>query len=325
VTPKVTVLLPVYGGEAYVGAAVESVLAQTLPDFELLVVDDCGPRRALEIVEGFGDPRIRVLRNERNLGQVRSLNAGLAGARGEYVARLDQDDLCLPERLERQAALLDREPDVALVGTWLHRIDAAGRRLSTQRGRIRDRAELLFLLLTNRLPISHPTVMFRRGAVVDVGGYDPDVRFAEDQDLWRRLVLAGHGARVVEEALVLYRVHETMQSLRNWEEQQANNLRSLDRFVAVVAPGVDPAALRRALTWAGGRADVEADALVDGVVAHVPLSGRERARLRRLLRRRLAAAGVASRTRAAWSPVRAAARRVRPLREAVRLARRAAR
>jgi glycosyl transferase family 2 len=321
VTPKVTVLLPVYGGEEYVAAAVESVLGQTLADLELLAVDDCGPRESIEILERFADPRIRIVRNEENLGQVRSLNVGLAAAQGDYVARLDQDDLCLPERLERQVAVLDAEPETGLVGSWLHRIDSNGRRVSTLRGRIRDRAELVFLLLTNRFPVAHPTATFRRQVALELGGYDPAFRFSEDQDLWRRFVLARHGARVVEQPLVLYRVHETMQSLRNWDEQQANNLRSLDGFVAALTSVAPARELRRALTWES-RLDVDVDALVEDVRKRLPLTDAEVAKLRRLLRLRLAAAGVAARARAVSRPARRSAARVRPLRSLVALGRR---
>jgi glycosyltransferase involved in cell wall biosynthesis len=314
VSPKVTVLLPVYGGEEYIGRAVESVLAQTFADFELLAVDDCGPREAVEIVESFADSRIRVHPNERNLGQVGSLNEGLKLARGEYVARLDQDDICLPERLERQIEALDAEPRAALVGSWLHRIDGQGRRLSTLRGRIGDRAELLYLVLTNRFPVAHPTAMFRRSVAIELGGYDPAFRFAEDQDLWRRMILAGHGAQIVEEPLVLYRVHESMQSLRNWDEQQANNGRSLDGFIAASTTRVPAAELRRSLAWESGAPKVDLDALVGGF----GLSAAESVRLRRLLRRRLALSGLASRVK----PARAGARRIGPLRSLARLVRR---
>ena len=320
-TPKVTVLLPVYGGEKYVAAAVESVLGQTFSDFELLAVDDCGPRASIEVLERFGDPRIRIVRNAENLGQVRSLNVGLAAARGEYVARLDQDDLCLPERLERQVAVLDAEPEAALVGSWLHRIDSNGRRVSTLRGRIRDRAELVFLLLTNRFPVAHPTATFRCEVALELGGYDPAFRFSEDQDLWRRFALARHGARVVEEPLVLYRVHETMQSLRNWDEQQSNNLRSLDGFVAALTSVAPASDLRRALTWEAWL-DVDVGALVEDVRGRLPLTDAEATKLRRLLRLRLAAAGVAMRARAVARPARRSAARVRPLRSLVALGRR---
>jgi glycosyltransferase involved in cell wall biosynthesis len=322
VSPKVTVLLPVYGGEEYVAAAVESVLAQTFQDFELLVVDDCGPRTAIEIVAGFGDPRIRIVRNDENLGQVRSLNAGLAVAQGEYVARLDQDDICLRERLAWQVAVLDAEPETALVGTWLHRIDGSGRRISTLRGHIRDRAELVFLLVTNRFPVAHPTATFRRAVALDVGGYDPAFRFSEDQDLWRRVVLAGHAARVVEEPLVLYRVHETMQSLRNWDEQQQNNLRSLDGFLGALTSAAPATELRRALTWEAGPVEVDVASLVEDVGRRLPLTDAEAEKLRRLLGRRLAAAALAAGARSLWGPARRGAGRVRPLRSLVALGRR---
>src|SRR5205823_6417419 len=104
--------------------AVDSVLSQTYVDFELLLVDDASTDAAVDVLPS--DPRIRILRNERNIGQIPSLNRGLHDARGEYIARLDHDDVCLPHRLERQVELLDRTPDVALAATWTDIVDNSG-------------------------------------------------------------------------------------------------------------------------------------------------------------------------------------------------------
>ncbi len=245
---RVSVLLPVYGGAAHVGAAVESVLAQTYGDFELLVLDDCSPDDSAAIAEGFGDPRVRVVRNERNLGQVATLNRGLREARGELVARLDQDDVCLPERFERQVALLDAEPPVAVVGTWVDVVDEDGRKVDELRTRLDDAVDTIFLILVNRLPLAHPSVMFRREPVLEAGGYDEAVRYCEDNDLWRRLALAGHELRVVPEPLLRYLVHGGQQSSRHWDEQQANNDASIERFVHALAPEADARLVRIAFT-----------------------------------------------------------------------------
>lgn len=247
-TPRLSVVLPVYGGRAHVEQAVASILEQTFGDFEVLVLDDCGPDESAALASASGDPRIRVIRNERNIGQVATLNRGLREARGEYVARLDQDDVCLPTRFERQITALDAEPSVAVVGTWVDVIDEHGHRVDALRTRMDDRAAALQLILENRLPLAHPSVTFRREPVLAAGGYDEAVRYCEDMDLWRRLVLAGHELRVVPEPLLLYRVHAGQQSLRHWDEQQANNDASLERFIAVLAPGVDARRVRIAFT-----------------------------------------------------------------------------
>jgi len=249
VTPKVSVLLPVYNGGDLVSTAIDSVLAQTFTDFELLLIDDCSTDDSAAAICAYDDPRIRLLRNERNVGQVATLNRGLREVRAPYVARLDQDDACLPHRLERQVALLDAEPEVAVVGTWMDVCDDDDHLVWELRGTIGDRAHLVFLILTNQLPIAHPTVMFRRDPVLALGGYDVSVKLAEDQDLWRRLVLAGHAARVVEEPLLRYRLHAGQQSQQRWEEQQVSNRRALDRFIAELAGEEDATAIRLLLTW----------------------------------------------------------------------------
>lgn len=270
VGPRVSVLLPVYAGAAHVAAAVESVLGQTFGDFELLVLDDCSPDDSAVIAEAFGDPRIRVVRNERNLGQVATLNRGLREARGEYAARLDQDDVCLPRRLERQVELLDADPSVAVVGTWIDVVDEQGRKVDELRTPLDGVADAVYLALANRLPLAHPSVTFRRAVVLDAGGYDEAVRYCEDMDLWRRLLLAGHGLRVVPEPLLRYRVHGGQQSSRHWDEQQANNDASLERFVAALASDADAHLVRLAFTrqldlWRELRDGGDARRLVDSL------------------------------------------------------------
>ncbi|MGH3048758.1 MAG: glycosyltransferase family 2 protein, partial [Gaiellaceae bacterium] len=246
--PRVSVLLPVYGGASHVGAAVESVLAQTYRDFELLVLDDGSPDESAAIATGFDDPRIRVVRNERNLGQVATLNRGLIEARGELVARLDQDDVCLPGRFEAQVALLDAQPSVVLAGTWVDVVDESGRVVRRLQTRLDGIVDAVFLACRDRLPLAHPSVMFRREAVLAEDGYDEAVRYCEDMDLWRRLLLAGHELRVVPEPGLRYLAHGGQQSARHAAAQRANNEAALERFFAALAPDADAHLLRLVFT-----------------------------------------------------------------------------
>jgi glycosyltransferase involved in cell wall biosynthesis len=308
VTPRVTVLVAVKDGLPWLRGAVESVLAQTYVDFELLLVDDASTDGSAEAATAFGDPRIRVLRNERNLGQVPSLNRGLAEARGEYVARLDADDVSLPDRLEQQVRVLDADPSVALVGTWLDVVDADGRLWGKLRGSVRDRAELVAAILVDRYPWGHPSLMFRRDVVVGLGGYDASLAPAEDKDLYRRLALAGHSARSIDAPLVLYRRHEGQLSHEQAEVQRRNDWTSQERFIAELV-GEERAPRLRVLLASGadrGRAESELlDALLDGAERRLGVAGHERGRLERLLARRLArralAAGPAGRRTLAWA------------------------
>ncbi len=124
--PKVTVLLPVYNGARFLRQAIDSVLSQTWKDFELLVVNDGSTDGTAAILESYSDPRIRILSNVQNIGLTLSLNKGLQSARGEYIARIDADDIALPIRLEKQVSYLDQHPEVGLVATGVKVIDERG-------------------------------------------------------------------------------------------------------------------------------------------------------------------------------------------------------
>jgi len=292
-TPRVTVLLPVRDGAAYVGAAVESVLAQTYADFELLVVDDGSTDGTPEVLAGFADPRLRVLRNEENEGLVPSLNRGLAEARGAYLARIDADDRCLPRRLERQVAVLDAEPRVGLVGAWMELVDADGAPAGRLVARISDFAEFLYYTLIMYVLVSHPAAMFRREAALAVGGYDPHTFLAEDKDLWRRLALARWDARIVEEPLVVYRLHEASITSRNLDAQRVVDAESQERFLATLSPGAPERLLRLLLAaqpgfWSEPGDPVAAlEQLVAAAEERLRLEPAERARLEVLVRARV--------------------------------------
>jgi len=243
-TPRVTVLMAVHNGEPFVREAVESVLAQTFEDFELLVVDDASTDATADIVAGFTDSRIRVVRNDRNLGQVPSLNLGLPEARGEYIARLDADDACRPTRLERQVAVLDREPSVGLVGTWMDAVDERGRLLGRLQKTLDDYVDFVYHTLIMRVYVSHPSAMYRREPVLRLGGYDETTGPAEDKDLWRKLALERLGARIVPEPLVVYRLHDQQLSQVRAKYQRQVDGTSQDRFLAELAPEAPATAVR---------------------------------------------------------------------------------
>lgn len=241
-SPRVTVLLAVHNGGAMLRDAVDSVLGQSYRDFELLVVDDASTDGAIDALPT--DRRIRILRNERNVGQVPSLNQGLDEARGEYVARLDADDTMRPVRLARQIAVLDAEPEVALVGSWMDVVDEHDRLYTRLRGRIRSFSDFLVAILTDRYPFGHPSLMYRRDVVRGLGGYDVTLAPSEDKDLYRRLALARHDARCVEEPLVRYRRHEGQLSRGQADLQLARDHEGQVRFLAELTGSAPAEALR---------------------------------------------------------------------------------
>src|SRR5882757_806020 len=121
--PKISVIMPVLNGGEYVAQAISSILAQSFQNFELIVVDDGSKDASAAIVSSFSDPRIRLIRNPQRLGIPVSLNRGIATARGEYIARMDSDDISMPERLVIQHEFLELNPVVQLCGTWAKHID----------------------------------------------------------------------------------------------------------------------------------------------------------------------------------------------------------
>jgi hypothetical protein len=200
--PRVTVLMAVHNGAAHVRSAVDSVLAQTYADFELLVIDDASTDGSGDVVRAVGDARIRVAPNGANLGLTKSLNTGLALARGELVARHDADDLSRPERLATQVAVLDTHPEVSLVGSWYRKIDPAGKSLGDRALPV-DHGRLSWALLFH-CPFVHSAVVFRRRDVAEIGGYDERFVYAQDYDLWSRVARRGKVANVPA-TLVEYR------------------------------------------------------------------------------------------------------------------------
>jgi glycosyltransferase involved in cell wall biosynthesis len=299
-TPRVTVLLAVHDGEPYVRQCVESVLGQSFEDFELLVVDDASTDGTVAIVESFGDGRVRVLRNDENAGQVPSLNRGLHEARGEYIARIDADDWCRPTRLARQVAVLDDEERVALVGSWLDVVDEENRPVAELRERMDDLVQFVYQTLIMRVYVTHPAAMYRRTAVLELGGYDESTGPSEDKDLWRRLLLAGWDARIEPESLLVYRVHERQLSHVHAERQRWIDGESQDRFLAKLAPDEDVRPLRLLLAGDDGVWSHDLT-LTLPVLAHVlsalrsklALSNAELARLDELVGERLVAVAAA--------------------------------
>jgi hypothetical protein len=287
-TPRVTVLMAVHDGEPYVRDAVRSVLDQTFGDFEFVIVDDASTDGTVTTIESFGDDRIRLFRNERNLGQVPSLNIGLREARGEIVARIDADDVSRPTRLERQLSVLDANPRVGLVGSWMTLVDERGSTVGSLRKTLVDFADFVFHTLIMRVWVSHPAAAYRRDPVIALGGYDEATGPSEDKDLWRKLALERWDARIVPEELVLYRLHEAQLSQTRAAYQRDVDARSQERFLAQLAPGLDVATVRMLLADDPGlwEADIDAravDRVLAGADQRLGLDAGQSARLRTLV------------------------------------------
>jgi len=200
--PEVTVLMAVYNGERYLREAIESILSQTFQDFEFLIINDGSTDRTREIVLSYADPRIRLVDNEGNLGQTRSLNRGLERAQGQFIARQDADDISEPERLARQVAFLEANPELALVGTWATMIDAQGVPIGAEEFPC-DCTQIRWCLLFFN-PFVHGSVMLRKSAVPgQIGFYNEAITYAQDYELWSRIARSLPVANVGEHLVKL--------------------------------------------------------------------------------------------------------------------------
>jgi glycosyltransferase involved in cell wall biosynthesis len=218
---QVSVVMPVFNAAEYLEAALESVLVQTLGDLELIVVDDGSTDASPEILERAtaGDARVRVVRNQGNSGIVVALNNGWRLARSRYVARMDADDVALPDRLERQVDFLDAHPEVAAVGGAVTILDARGLKGATVT--YPGSSAAIRRALPRYNCFAHPAVTIRRAALEAVGGYRYD--HVEDYDLWLRLDERFDLANL-QEVVLLYRQHIRQISFRAVEEQARRTL-----------------------------------------------------------------------------------------------------
>lgn len=209
--PPITVLMTVYNGGEYLKSSVNSVLKQTFRDFELLIIDDCSTDRTLEDIQKIKDSRIRIHHNENNLGQTRSLNVGLELARGEYVGRMDADDIIYPQWLEIQHNFITIHPQYCAVSTKAAVINSRSKLVKVLHSP-ESWDEILLKFLTDS-PINHVGVLMNKEVVRQVGGYDASFKIAADYDLWSKLIRNGHRLASTPHVLAAIRVHESSTSI----------------------------------------------------------------------------------------------------------------
>lgn len=241
--PKVTVLIPVYNREQYVATAIESILAQSFIDFELLLIDDGSTDGSVEILRCYTtDPRVRLVCNEHNLGIPKTRNRGIDLARGEYVAMLDSDDWAYPRRLEKQVAFLDRHRDFAVVGAWATEMNEKGRSLR--------RVKILPVLpgeLQSRLlfrSCHHHSSIMARTAVLQEYRYREQYAVCEDFDLFVRLART-YKLGNLPNILVCRRVHASGITRERAQVVKQNNLEIVSAQLAELGVEFTPADLER--------------------------------------------------------------------------------
>ena len=215
--PRVSVVMPVYNGERYLDEAVESILNQTFHDFEFIIVDDGSLDSTPRLLASYEarDPRVVIHRFAHNKGLPSTLNFGIHQARGEYIARMDADDVSLPEKLEEQVGFMDMHPEVGICSTGAELIGE--KRSKKWQHHISHDAIHARMLFVNA--IAHPTVMLRASTLQKHAlEYDPNVRYAQDYELWSRAITKTRFANLAH-ILLKYRIHPARISARHSVQQ----------------------------------------------------------------------------------------------------------
>jgi glycosyltransferase involved in cell wall biosynthesis len=211
--PLVSIVLPVYNGEKYLADTLDSVFAQTYQNWELVIINDGSTDGTENLILIHQDKRIKYLPNDGNKGIIFSLNRGILESNGQYIARLDADDISLPERIEKQVEFLSANPEFAMCGSYFQTIDSKGKLLKNVEFPANNRDAQSFLLLHNCF--CHSAIMMRTNIAKDLK-YDENFQVCEDYDLWYRIARTGKILNLPV-FMTLYRVHENNMSTRKSE------------------------------------------------------------------------------------------------------------
>jgi glycosyltransferase involved in cell wall biosynthesis len=203
-SPKISVIMPVYNAGKYVKEAIESILHQTFVDFEFIIINDGSTDDSLTVIKSFNDYRI-ILIDQDNQGLIKSLNLGLSLAKGSWIARMDADDISYSNRFEEQIKLIDES--IAVIGSQAHLIDANGHNFGTTNFAL-THDKIYKDLVKHRSTVIHPSVLINKSLLTFVGGYDLKMKHIEDFDLWLRISKVGKLINV-NKALLGLRKHES--------------------------------------------------------------------------------------------------------------------
>jgi len=214
--PLITVLMSVYNGEKFLKEAIESILNQSFMDFEFLIINDGSIDASKEIILSYDDPRITFIDNYKNIGIPRSVNKGISLAKGKYIARMDADDISLPERLERQVAFMEDNEDIAMCGGWAYIINFDGSILQEAKMET-DTDKIIFNLFFGNQFFHGSTVS--RTDILSHLKYDINATIAQDYDLWFRMAACQYKLVNIPAFIYKYRAHSASISIHNHEEE----------------------------------------------------------------------------------------------------------
>lgn len=225
--PKFSITLCTFNSIEYIEACIDSLLSQTMKDFELIIVDDGSTDGTVEYLKRLSDTRIRLIILEKNHGLIYARTQGFAAARADYIALMDADDMAHPQRLEEQLRVLDAG-QVDVCATRYQTLETASGRLRKRRAYVRDSD--IRALLTIYCPICNPSVSFKR-KLLGVTGYQDEFRHAEDYAFWTALAAAGSVFYIVPMGLLTYRIHPQQISRIKSEAARASFLKAQQGYL----------------------------------------------------------------------------------------------
>ena len=211
--PKISVVMPAYNAEKYITKAIDSILAQTFSNFEFIIINDASIDSTKEIIESYKDFRIKLINNDQNQGVAESLNIGISAAKGQYIARMDADDISLPERFQKQVDFMEKNPDIDVCGSWAKKTENANEIIKNPSS-YEDIKDTLFFSCS----MSHSTILFKRSLNFQ---YSSEFPRAEDYDLWCKKINDLKFFNIPE-ILLLYRVHNNQVGSAHQKEQNNN-------------------------------------------------------------------------------------------------------
>ena len=197
--------MSVYNGAKFLAEAIASILAQTFTDFEFIIIDDASSDNSLQVINSYKDARIIVLQNTKNLGLTKSLNIGIAKAKGKYIARMDADDVSMPKRLEKQFGFMEEHPEFAFCGTRAISINEEGQEISYLPDTVCDEDIILASIFFKNM-FTHSTLFIKKKALTDVGGYDEEFTRSQDYRLYLKLFTNNYFGTNLNENTLKYRV-----------------------------------------------------------------------------------------------------------------------
>jgi glycosyltransferase involved in cell wall biosynthesis len=217
--PKVTVLMSVYNGERYIREAIDSILIQTFTDYDFLIIEDSSTDNTLKIINGYHDPRIKLVKNEKRIGLIKSLNLGISLSQGEYIARMDADDISCANRFLEEVNFLDNHPDIMVVGTAREEIDEFGIKIMD----VIPKKEPNFWDIYNENPFQNSSVMIRKSILLEFGGYNELFPSCEEYALWL-LISKKYKMYNLPKILCKLRIHKESLSQKKFEEQTFSHI-----------------------------------------------------------------------------------------------------